>query len=226
MGSLNFEVDDEEIAAKRRAEFVPGAETAEEATEWELRVQLFDGSILNGILRMLNTGAVDEIRYADYVPSERRPEILKLFLSVVNNLGLPSFQVADLEKVTCKLCYFSCKISLERKTVKSNNVMYVSVDLGNFSAVLNAFSPSGATSIPQLGKTRACKLGSGSIGKSLVWFIGYGIHSGQSSPVFGDDKKSSWLKGSSNMPREVLSPQIQLVLYHNMLEINSMRFSS
>ncbi|PKU74924.1 Kinesin-4 [Dendrobium catenatum] len=192
MGSLNFEADDEEIAAKMRAEVVawlnslfPELKLPEEATEWELRVQLFDGSVLNGILRMLNAGAVDEIRYADYVPSERRPEILKLFLSVVNNLGLPSFQVSDLEKGNFSAvleCLLAIRSHID-STVRKDKVL----------------SP--------LTRCKSLQIRKWKHRESLDGLLTDGIHGGQSSPVFGDDKKSSFAERKfQHASRSLVSP--------------------
>ncbi|XP_020680529.1 kinesin-like protein KIN-14C [Dendrobium catenatum] len=188
MGSLNFEADD----AKMRAEVVawlnslfPELKLPEEATEWELRVQLFDGSVLNGILRMLNAGAVDEIRYADYVPSERRPEILKLFLSVVNNLGLPSFQVSDLEKGNFSAvleCLLAIRSHID-STVRKDKVL----------------SP--------LTRCKSLQIRKWKHRESLDGLLTDGIHGGQSSPVFGDDKKSSFAERKfQHASRSLVSP--------------------
>ncbi|PKA53788.1 hypothetical protein AXF42_Ash011267 [Apostasia shenzhenica] len=56
-------------AAKKRSEVLswlnslfPDLRLPSEATEWELRVQLLDGSIFNDILRKLNPSVVDEVK--------------------------------------------------------------------------------------------------------------------------------------------------------------------
>ncbi|XP_020593930.1 LOW QUALITY PROTEIN: kinesin-like protein KIN-14C [Phalaenopsis equestris] len=171
MGSLNLEVDD----AKRRAEVVvwlnslfPELKLPEEATEWELRAQLFDGSVFNGILRMLNLGAVDETEYTDNASSEKRLEILKLFLSVVNELGLPSFQESDLEKGNFSVV-LECLLSIRShfgSTVRKDKAL---------------------RSLPRCKSLQIRKLKQG---ESMYGSLADGVYGG--SPVFGDDKKSNF----------------------------------
>ncbi|KAG0486422.1 hypothetical protein HPP92_008517 [Vanilla planifolia] len=69
-----------------------------EESELELRMQLFDGSVFNGILRRLNLGTVDETPNGSFISPERRLENVEKFLSVVHRLGLPTFDLNDLDK--------------------------------------------------------------------------------------------------------------------------------
>ncbi|KAG0484627.1 hypothetical protein HPP92_008706 [Vanilla planifolia] len=100
MGRLNLEVDH----AKRRVvvawlnSLFPELNLPSEESELELRMQLFDGSVFNGILRRLNLGAVDETPNGGFIYPERRLENVEKFLSVVHRLGLPTFDLNDLDK--------------------------------------------------------------------------------------------------------------------------------
>ncbi|KAG6501514.1 hypothetical protein ZIOFF_041395 [Zingiber officinale] len=92
--------------AKRRSDVIewlnslfPGLRMPVDASEEELRARLLNGSLLCGILRRLSPGYSNEMRNDNYDSTpENSSENITKFVSVVENMGLPGFNVFDLEQ--------------------------------------------------------------------------------------------------------------------------------
>lgn len=100
MGSDNLEAE----AAKKRLDVVvwlnslfPDLDLSREASEEELRARLFDGTVLCRILNRLNPGLLVSPRGV-YVSSGQRLSDVKKFLLAMDEMGLPSFDVMDLDR--------------------------------------------------------------------------------------------------------------------------------
>ncbi|KAJ3704038.1 hypothetical protein LUZ61_007743 [Rhynchospora tenuis] len=100
MGSVDSEVE----AADRRAELLdwlngllPEFDVPIDSSEEELRKQLYDGTVLCSVLDILIPSKT-EGTHGTYDSSEPRVGNLKKFLSVVEELGLPGFDIMDLEQ--------------------------------------------------------------------------------------------------------------------------------
>ncbi|CAL9052793.1 unnamed protein product [Musa banksii] len=95
-----------ESSAKRRSEVIewlnglfPGLNMPLEAYEEELRARLSDGALLCGIMTRFSPGYSEEIRNETYASrSESRSETIRRFISAVEQMGLPGFNVSDLEQ--------------------------------------------------------------------------------------------------------------------------------
>lgn len=93
----------EDSSAKRRVFVIewlnnlfPGLDIPLEASEEELRVQLFDGRILCSIVNQLDPNSQANQR-SSYVSSGKPWENVRRFLSAVDGMGLPKFTPDDLE---------------------------------------------------------------------------------------------------------------------------------
>ncbi|THU74398.1 hypothetical protein C4D60_Mb04t32910 [Musa balbisiana] len=108
MAGLNIDAETGEtcISPKRRSEVIewlnglfPGLNMPLEASEEELRARLSDGALLCGIMRRFSPGYSEEIRNETYASrSESRSENIRRFISAVEQMGLPGFNVSDLEQ--------------------------------------------------------------------------------------------------------------------------------
>ncbi|XP_074580885.1 kinesin-like protein KIN-14C [Curcuma longa] len=102
MAGLNIDAE----MAKRRSDVIewldnlfPGLRMPVDASEEELQARLLDGSLLCGILRRLSPGYSNEMRNDNYDSSlENSSENITKFVSAVENMGLPGFNVSDLEQ--------------------------------------------------------------------------------------------------------------------------------
>ncbi|KAL5727477.1 hypothetical protein ACHQM5_000669 [Ranunculus cassubicifolius] len=70
-------------------DMVPNLKLPLEASEEELRARLIDGSVLCSLLSRLSPGCIDEVN-------------VKRFLAVISQMGLPVFEVSDLEQGSMK----------------------------------------------------------------------------------------------------------------------------
>ncbi|KAJ0964797.1 hypothetical protein J5N97_025935 [Dioscorea zingiberensis] len=96
-----------------------------EATDEELRAELFDGTVFVSILGKLNLGSADEQRLgADYNPQQQRLLRVKKFISALEELSLPTFKLSDLEQghistIVVSLLSLKEYLSLGARSVKS-----------------------------------------------------------------------------------------------------------
>ncbi|KAG0485789.1 hypothetical protein HPP92_009868 [Vanilla planifolia] len=67
-----------------------------DSSEEELRLQLFDGTILCGIMNKQDPVAIAN-QLGAYMSSEQRREKVERFLSAVEEMGVPQFSATDLE---------------------------------------------------------------------------------------------------------------------------------
>ncbi|KAJ3670967.1 hypothetical protein LUZ60_008393 [Juncus effusus] len=100
MGSVESEVE----AGNKRAELldwlnglVPDFDVPIDSSEEELREQLYDGMVLCSILNRLVPGITEGVNGANG-SSDQRVVNVKKFLSVLEELGLPGFNITDLEQ--------------------------------------------------------------------------------------------------------------------------------
>ncbi|XP_042401352.1 kinesin-like protein KIN-14C [Zingiber officinale] len=119
-------------SAKRRSDVIewlnslfPGLRMPVDASEEELRARLLDGSLLCGILRRLSPGYSNEMRNDNYDSTpENSSENITKFVSVVENMGLPGFNVFDLEQgavSTVVYCLWSLKDHLLSDVCQDGN---------------------------------------------------------------------------------------------------------
>ncbi|XP_020554260.1 kinesin-like protein KIN-14P [Sesamum indicum] len=81
------------------------------ASDEELRAFLVDGSILCQILNKLKPGSVTECGGSVHTPKSRLGNVQR-FLSAMDEMGLPRFQAADLEKGSMKIV-LDCLLTLQ-----------------------------------------------------------------------------------------------------------------
>ncbi|KAF3335061.1 Kinesin KP1 [Carex littledalei] len=100
MGSVDTEVE----AADRRAELLdwlnellPDFDVPIDSSEEELRKQLYDGTVLCSVLNVL-IPSIAKGTHGAYDSSEPQVVTLKKFLSVIEELGLPGFEITDIEQ--------------------------------------------------------------------------------------------------------------------------------
>lgn len=122
MGSVNLATE----AAKKQTDVIewlnnlfPDFNLPPEASEEELRARLADGSVLYAIVRMTKPGLLEESRGGDYSSPRTRMEYLSSFLLVVDQLGLPTLNLLDLEQGTMAPV-IACLHSLLEHTSSSN----------------------------------------------------------------------------------------------------------
>ncbi|XWS50729.1 hypothetical protein CRYUN_Cryun12cG0112300 [Craigia yunnanensis] len=80
---------------------LPNLSLPTKASDEELRASLIDGTVLCKILNMLRPGSLNEESYPEN-SSVLRSENVKRFLTVMDELGIPRFEVSDLEKGSMK----------------------------------------------------------------------------------------------------------------------------
>ncbi|WOL07311.1 kinesin-4-like [Canna indica] len=77
----------------------PGLSLPLEASEEELRARLFDGTVLCGIMKKFSPGYITERRNGNFLPTGvNRLQNIRMFVSAVEQMGLPAFKVSDLEQ--------------------------------------------------------------------------------------------------------------------------------
>lgn len=113
MGTVNHEI----FADNRRMQVVkwlkslfPDLKLALDASDEDLREQLFDGVVLCAIVSRKNLDSIQSQRGA-LILSDQRVDNLKRFLSAVDNMGLPKFDLSDLEEGSM-LAVVNCLLSL------------------------------------------------------------------------------------------------------------------
>ncbi|XP_059641978.1 kinesin-like protein KIN-14K [Cornus florida] len=116
--------------AKQRAALVewlnsvsPNLNLQTNASEEELRRRLIDGIVLCRILNRLKPGSVTEFGSSDF-SSKSRSENVKRFLEAMDKMGLPRFQVSDLEKGSMKTV-MECLLTLKAQfmpNIEGNNL--------------------------------------------------------------------------------------------------------
>ncbi|XP_058759882.1 kinesin-like protein KIN-14K [Vicia villosa] len=94
-----------EVEAKHRLvlvqwlnSFLPSLDFSTNVTDGELRACLSNGTVLCQILNKLRPDSVTMVSESDHsLPSQS--ENVKTFLKALDGLGLPRFEISDLEKV-------------------------------------------------------------------------------------------------------------------------------
>ncbi|XP_020105666.1 kinesin-like protein KIN-14C isoform X2 [Ananas comosus] len=106
MGSVDSEVE----AASRRADLLewlnslfPDFDVPVDASEEELREQLYDGTVLCCVLNRLIPGVVEselllQSSRGAFFSSDQQLNNVKRFLSIIAEMGLPGFSIMDLEQ--------------------------------------------------------------------------------------------------------------------------------
>ncbi|RZC57059.1 hypothetical protein C5167_004362 [Papaver somniferum] len=94
--------------SKRRAEIVewlhdlvPGSKLPLEASEEDLREYLINGAVFDNILNRLSLESVDEVDNSNFSP-ESYLESVSRFLEAMYDMGLPKFELQDLEQGSMK----------------------------------------------------------------------------------------------------------------------------
>lgn len=90
------------------------------ATDKDLRSELFDGVILCAILNRKNLGSVQSQRGV-FISSELRLYNVKRFLSAMDDMCLPKFNVSDLEQGYMS-AVLDCLLSLKNQMNSSNGI--------------------------------------------------------------------------------------------------------
>ncbi|XP_021292323.1 kinesin-like protein KIN-14K isoform X2 [Herrania umbratica] len=113
-----------ETESKQRAVLVewlnsilPNLSLPIKASDEELRANLVDGTVLCKILNRVRPGSVNEEGYPKN-SSVLRSENVKRFLTAVDELGIPRFEVSDLEKGSMK-AVVDCLLGLKAQFVPS-----------------------------------------------------------------------------------------------------------
>lgn len=104
---------------------LPGLNLPVNASDEELRALLVDGSILCQILNKLRPGSVVEI--GTNHSSEARSENVRRFLVAMDEIGLPRFQLSDLERGSMKIvleCLLTLKAHFMASIGGSSPIMY------------------------------------------------------------------------------------------------------
>ncbi|KAK6925252.1 Calponin homology domain [Dillenia turbinata] len=99
---------------------VPYAHIPREGSEEELRKHLIDGTVLCRILNKLKPGSVQEVDRDEDPSSVLRLENLKRFLAAMDDMGLPRFNMSDLEMGSMKPvleCLFMLKAHFAPNTM-------------------------------------------------------------------------------------------------------------
>lgn len=115
------EKNNSEVKAKQRVLLIewlssmcPDLVLPLQASDEELRSSLIDGSALCQILKRLRPGCINEGGYFDHSSAPHRDRI-KSFLAAMDEMGIPKFDIADLEKGSMKPvieCLLSIKAQL------------------------------------------------------------------------------------------------------------------
>nr|XP_018673961.1 PREDICTED: kinesin-4 isoform X1 [Musa acuminata subsp. malaccensis]XP_018673963.1 PREDICTED: kinesin-4 isoform X2 [Musa acuminata subsp. malaccensis] len=171
--------------AKRRSEVIewlnslfPGLDIPVDALEEELRARLLDGALLCGILKRFNPDYSGEIR------TENRSENIRKFIAAVEQAGLPSFKVSDLEQGPASAvvyCLWSLKDHLTSDTGENRD--------------LNSPARS-------VGEARIVRWKS--LESRIDALRGDTTLNGQSSAIFGEERRHSF--HDSRLQRRLRSP--------------------
>ncbi|KMT11160.1 hypothetical protein BVRB_5g110900 [Beta vulgaris subsp. vulgaris] len=94
---------------------VPHFYLSVKASDEEMRASLLDGDILSQILYRLKYISTDEVDESSPSPESRRRKI-KRFITVMSEIGLPSFEMSDLEKGSMKPI-LDCLLALKDHTM-------------------------------------------------------------------------------------------------------------
>uniref|UniRef100_F6GTL1 Kinesin-like protein n=1 Tax=Vitis vinifera TaxID=29760 RepID=F6GTL1_VITVI len=94
---------------------LPNLNLPVKASVEELRACLIDGAVLCRFLNRLRPGSVSEVRDYDH-SSGMRYENVKKFLEALDALGMPGFEIADLEKGSMKTV-LECILTLKAHTI-------------------------------------------------------------------------------------------------------------
>nr|XP_018673970.1 PREDICTED: kinesin-4 isoform X4 [Musa acuminata subsp. malaccensis] len=172
-------------SAKRRSEVIewlnslfPGLDIPVDALEEELRARLLDGALLCGILKRFNPDYSGEIR------TENRSENIRKFIAAVEQAGLPSFKVSDLEQGPASAvvyCLWSLKDHLTSDTGENRD--------------LNSPARS-------VGEARIVRWKS--LESRIDALRGDTTLNGQSSAIFGEERRHSF--HDSRLQRRLRSP--------------------
>ncbi|XP_038724390.1 kinesin-like protein KIN-14P isoform X3 [Tripterygium wilfordii] len=95
------EAKQQEILVEWLHSILPNLSLPVRASVEELRACLIDGTVLCRILRRLRPGSFNEGSDSDYSPASRL-ENIKRFLATMDVLGVPKFEILDLEKGSMK----------------------------------------------------------------------------------------------------------------------------
>ncbi|THU73453.1 hypothetical protein C4D60_Mb04t23010 [Musa balbisiana] len=189
--------------AKRRSEVIewlnslfPGLDIPVDALEEELRARLLDGALLCGILKRFNPDYSGEVQTSTsltldrnrklwlQIRTENRSENIRKFIAAVEQAGLPSFKVSDLEQGPASAvvyCLWSLKDHLTSDTGESRDL--------NFPA-------------RSVGEERIVRWKS--LESRIDALRGDTTLSGQSSAVFGEERRHSF--HDSRLQRRLRSP--------------------
>lgn len=135
-----------EVKAKHRLvlvqwlnSLVPSLDFSTYVTDGELRACLSNGTVLCLILNKLRPGSVTMVSESDHsLPSQS--ENVKTFLKALDGLGLPRFEISDLEKGSMKPVV-DCLLILRAKSLQHSLGDNVSVTNCNSSSP-RGFAPS------------------------------------------------------------------------------------
>ncbi|KAJ8513343.1 hypothetical protein OPV22_003777 [Ensete ventricosum] len=179
MAGLNIDAE----TAKRRSEVIewlnglfPGLNMPLQASEEELRARLSDGALLCGIMRRFSPGNSEEIRNDTCASrTESRSENIRRFISAVEQMGLPGFNVSDLQQGSVSSVVY-CLWSLKD---------YLLFDLGEDKDMNPPVKSVGEArmSWKALETIRTDPLGA---------LRGDGILNGQNSVVLGEERRHSF----------------------------------
>ncbi|XP_038687307.1 kinesin-like protein KIN-14P isoform X1 [Tripterygium wilfordii] len=95
------EAKQQEILVEWLHNILPNLSLPDGASVEELRACLIDGTVLCRILSRLRPGSFNEGGDSDYPPASRL-ENIKRFLATMDDLGVPKFEISDLEKGSMK----------------------------------------------------------------------------------------------------------------------------
>ncbi|CAD5174890.1 unnamed protein product [Musa acuminata subsp. malaccensis] len=178
-------------SAKRRSEVIewlnslfPGLDIPVDALEEELRARLLDGALLCGILKRFNPDYSGERELWLQIRTENRSENIRKFIAAVEQAGLPSFKVSDLEQGPASAvvyCLWSLKDHLTSDTGENRD--------------LNSPARS-------VGEARIVRWKS--LESRIDALRGDTTLNGQSSAIFGEERRHSF--HDSRLQRRLRSP--------------------
>ncbi|KAL5564750.1 hypothetical protein UlMin_027914, partial [Ulmus minor] len=122
---------------------VPSLSLTVNASDEELRSCLIDGTILCRILNKLRAGSVDEVGDRDH-SSVSSSENVARFLAAMDELGLPRFEISDLEKGSLKTvidCLLTLKAQFIPTTTGDNCFITSSVPKSESPRGTRVYSP-------------------------------------------------------------------------------------
>ncbi|KAJ8773027.1 hypothetical protein K2173_028204 [Erythroxylum novogranatense] len=113
LNSKKSEVKQHTLVVEWVNNVLPHVDLPQNASTEELRSCLIDGTVLLQILDRLKPGYLNKVRGFDQ-STDSGTEKLKLFLSCMDELGIPMFEIADLEKGSMK-AVVDCLLMLRAK---------------------------------------------------------------------------------------------------------------